>query len=155
MQASRHGGSDKRCNRSILCSSCSNRQRALYILDQFDIQSYFVGLVQALESAPHPCELLKGAMRAAQGSCLRVAEVRVLAEPGEHPLLEMAGQATILYIVQDVAACLDRVGSAARVMVMQPAAGESPATAQPDEAPAYSARVSAKLSIPWKHPILR
>ena len=72
-----------------------------------------------------------------QGACFRVAEACVLVEPGAHPLLEMAGQASILYVVQDDASiCHNRAGSAALVSVVQPAAGRASASAQPGQTPA-------------------
>ena len=83
-----------------------------------------------------------------QGSCFRVAEARVLAEPGAHPLLEMAGQVTILYIVQDEATiCHNRARSAALVTVDQPEAGRAPARAQPDEAPACQGGAASRTCV--------
>jgi hypothetical protein len=38
-----------------------------------------------------------------QGSLFRLREVKILGDPGAQPLLELAGRATICYVVQDEA----------------------------------------------------
>ncbi len=84
----------------VLCDSCRLQQTPFHSYNglRCTLGARFLMDIWVSKGLPltKRCPLL-------QGSLFQLREVKVLGAPGAHPLLELAGQATICYIVQDEA----------------------------------------------------